>query len=82
MTAVSQFDFTCIDGIGNTMSSDIHEWSLNSDHSLLWRGLQKELHFEDGLDAEISREGETVKKIGIRESFCLLRINLKIWMPV
>lgn len=54
LAAVSRFDFTCIEGIGDTMSSNIQEWFRNSDHLLLWRGLQKELHFENGLDAETS----------------------------
>lgn len=56
MAAVSRFDFTRIDGIGDIMSSNIQEWFRNSDHLLLWRGLQKELHFENGLDAETSGE--------------------------
>ena len=54
LAAVSRFDFTCIEGIGDIMSSNIQEWFRNSDHLLLWRGLQKELNFKNGLDAEAS----------------------------
>ena len=57
------------------MSKNIQEWFRNSDHLLLWRGLQKELNFENGLDVKASREGESVKRIsnpakdaGIRNS--------------
>ncbi|NDO52062.1 NAD-dependent DNA ligase LigA [Lachnospiraceae bacterium MD335] len=56
LAAVSRFDFTCIEGIGDIMSSNIQEWFRNSDHLLLWRGLQKELYFESGLDGKTSRE--------------------------
>lgn len=56
LAAVSRFDFTCIEGIGDIMSKNIQEWFRNSDHLLLWRGLQKELHFENGLDAKTSGE--------------------------
>lgn len=75
LAAVSRFDFTCIEGIGDIMSKNIQEWFRNSDHLLLWRGLQKELNFENGLDVKASREGESVKRIsnpakdaGIRNS--------------
>lgn len=44
------------------MSSNLHEWFRNSDHLLLWSSLQKELHFENGLDAEASRDGERAGK--------------------
>lgn len=44
--AVNRFDFTQLTDIGETMSSNIHEWFRNSDHLLLWRTLQKEFTFE------------------------------------
>lgn len=62
LAAVDRFDFTCLDGIGDTMSRNIHEWFRNSDHLLLWRNLQKELNFENGLDAEASGDGERARK--------------------
>lgn len=62
LAAVSRFDFTCIEGIGDIMSSNIQEWFRNSDHLLLWRGLQKELHFENGLDAETSGEEKNMNE--------------------
>ena len=62
LAALDRFDFTCLEGIGNTMSSNLHEWFRNSDHLLLWGSLQKELHFENGLDAEASRDGERAGK--------------------
>ncbi len=46
LAALDRFDFTCLEGIGDTMSSNLHEWFRNSDHLLLWSSLQKELHFE------------------------------------
>ena len=91
LAAVSRFDFTCIEGIGDTMSSNIQEWFRNSDHLLLWRGLQKELHFENGLDAEASGEennmngtnnntfaGCTIVATGKLENFTRDGINAKI----
>jgi len=60
--ALDRFDFTCLEGIGDTMSNNIHEWFCNSDHLLLWRGLQKELHFENSLDADASGDGERARK--------------------
>jgi len=44
------------------MSGNIHEWFRNSDHLLLWHGLQKELHFKNGMDADASRDGERARK--------------------
>ncbi|EOS29343.1 DNA ligase, NAD-dependent [Lachnospiraceae bacterium A4] len=91
MAAVSRFDFTRIDGIGDIMSRNIQEWFRNSDHLLLWRGLQKELHFENGLDAETSGEennmnetinnkfaGCTIVATGKLENFTRDGINDKI----
>ena len=62
LAALDRFDFTCLEGIGDIMSSNIHEWFQNSDHLLLWRGLQKELHFENGLDAQTSGEENNMNK--------------------
>ena len=62
LAALDCFDFTCLEGIGDIMSSNIHEWFRNSDHLLLWRGLQKELHFENGLDAQTSGEENNMNK--------------------
>ena len=56
MAALNRFDFTCLEGIGDIMSGNIHAWFRNSDHLLLWRNLQKELKFENGMDAKTSRE--------------------------
>ena len=92
LAAVNRFDFTCLEGIGDIMSSSIHEWFRNSDNLLLWRGLQKELHFEDGLDAQASGEensmnettntrfaGCTIVATGTLENFTREGINAKIF---
>ena len=91
LAALDRFDFTCLEGIGDTMSSNLHEWFRNSDHLLLWGSLQKELHFENGLDAEASREennmnkttnntfaGCTIVATGKLENFTRDGINAKI----
>ncbi len=91
LAALDRFDFTCLEGIGDTMSSNLHEWFRNSDHLLLWSSLQKELHFENGLDAEASREennmnkttnntfaGCTIVATGKLENFTRDGINAKI----
>ena len=91
LTALDRFDFICLEGIGDIMSSNIHEWFRNSDHLLLWRGLQKELHFENGLDAKASGEennmnetnnntfaGCTIVATGKLENFTRDGINAKI----
>ena len=62
LAALDRFDFTCLEGIGDIMSTNIQEWFRNSDHLLLWRNLQKELNFENGLDAGASGEGERARK--------------------
>ena len=91
LAALDHFDFTCLEGIGDTMSINLHEWFRNSDHLLLWGSLQKELHFENGLDAEASREennmnkttnntfaGCTIVATGKLENFTRDGINAKI----
>lgn len=35
LAALDRFDFTCLEGIGDIMSSNIQEWFRNSDHLLL-----------------------------------------------
>ena len=62
LAALDRFDFTCLEGIGDIMSSSLHEWFRNPDHLLLWGSLQKELHFENGLDAKASEDGERAGK--------------------
>lgn len=47
LAAVDRFDFTCLEGIGSTMSGSIHEWFRDSNHLILWRTLQKEFTFEN-----------------------------------
>ena len=89
LAALDRFDFTCLEGIGSVMSSNIHEWFRNSDHILLWRNLQKELHFDNGLDAQASGEennmtnnstfaGCTIVATGKLENFTRDGINAKI----
>ena len=91
LAALDRFDFTCLEGIGDIMSSNIHEWFRNSDHLLLWRSLQKELHFENGLDAKASGEennmngtnnntfaGCTIVATGKLENFTRDGINARI----
>ena len=91
LAALDRFDFTCLEGIGNTMSSNLHKWFRNSDHLLLWGSLQKELHFENGLDAQASGEennmsettnnkfaGCTIVATGKLENFTRDGINAKI----
>ena len=92
LAAVERFDFTCLEGIGDIMSSNIHEWFRNSDNLLLWRGLQKELQFENGWDAKASGEenkmdkttnsrftGCTIVATGTLENFTREGINAKIF---
>ena len=91
LAALDRFDFTCLEGIGDTMSSNLHQWFRNSDHLLLWGSLQKELHFENGLDAQASGEennmsettnnkfaGCTIVATGKLENFTRDGINAKI----
>ena len=91
LAALDRFDFTCLEGIGDIMSANIQEWFRNSDHLLLWRNLQKELNFENGLDAEASGEennmngtnkntfsGCTIVATGKLENFTRDGINAKI----
>ncbi len=72
LAALDRFDFTCLEGIGNTMSGNIHEWFRNSDHLLLWRNLQKELHFENGLDADASGEENNVNGTNNKFAGCTI----------
>lgn len=91
LAALDRFDFTCLEGIGEVMSRSIHKWFRSSDHLLLWGSLQKELHFENGLDAETSGEennmngtnnntfaGCTIVATGKLENFTRDGINAKI----
>jgi len=91
LAALDRFDFTCLEGIGDIMSSNLHKWFRNSDHLLLWGSLQKELHFENGLDAQTSGEennmnettnntfaGCTIVATGKLENFTRDGINAKI----
>ena len=91
LAALDRFDFTCLEGIGDTMSSNLHQWFRNSDHLLLWGSLLKELHFENGLDAQASEEENnmsettnnkfaecTIVATGKLENFTRDGINAKI----
>ncbi len=91
LAALDRFDFTCLEGIGDIMSSNLHKWFRNSEHLLLWGSLQKELHFENGLDAQTSGEennmnettnntfaGCTIVATGKLENFTRDGINAKI----
>ncbi|NBI90907.1 NAD-dependent DNA ligase LigA [Lachnospiraceae bacterium] len=90
LAALDRFDFTCLEGIGDIMSSNLHKWFRNPDHLLLWGSLQKELHFENGLDAKASGEennmngtnnkfaGCTIVATGKLENFTRDGINAKI----
>ena len=91
LAALDRFDFTCLEGIGDIMSANIQEWFRNSDHLLLWRNLQKEFNFENGLDAGASGEennmngtnnstfaGCTIVATGKLENFTRDGINAKI----
>ena len=73
------------------MSSNLHKWFRNPDHLLLWGSLQKELHFENGLDAKASGKennmsettnnkfaGCTIVATGKLENFTRDGINAKI----
>ena len=62
LAALDRFDFTCLEGIGDIMSSNLHEWFRSPDHLLLWGNLQKELHFENGMDAQASGEENTMNE--------------------
>ena len=91
LAALDRFDFTCLEGIGNIMSSNLHKWFHNPNHLLLWGSLQNELHFENGLDAQTSGEennmnettnntfaGCTIVATGKLENFTRDGINAKI----
>ena len=62
LAALDRFDFTCLEGIGDIMSSNLHKWFRSPNHLLLWGSLQKELHFENGMDAQASGDGERAGK--------------------
>ena len=91
LAALDRFDFTCLEGIGDIMSSNLHKWFRNPDNLLLWGSLQNELHFENGLDAQTSGEennmnettnntfaGCTIVATGKLENFTRDGINAKI----
>ena len=91
LAALDRFDFTCLEGIGDIMSSNLHKWFRNPNNLLLWGSLQNELHFENGLDAQTSREennmnettnntfaGCTIVATGKLENFTRDGINAKI----
>lgn len=42
LAALDRFDFTCLEGIGEIMSSNLHEWFRSPNHLQLWGSLQKE----------------------------------------
>lgn len=92
LAALDRFDFTCLEGIGDIMSSNLHKWFRNPNHLLLWDSLQNELHFENGLDAKASGEennmngtnnstfaGCTIVATGTLENFTREGINAKIF---
>ena len=91
LAALDRFDFTCLEGIGDIMSSNLHKWFRNPNNLLLWGSLQNELHFENGLDAQTSGEennmnettnntfaGCTIVATGKLENFTRDGINAKI----
>ncbi len=91
LAALDRFDFTCLEGIGDIMSSNLHKWFRSPDHLMLWGSLQKELHFDNGLDAEASGEennmngtnnstfaGCTIVATGKLENFTRDGINARI----
>ena len=85
LAAMDRFDFTCLLDIGETMRNSIHEWFHDSDHILLWRTLQKELHFEERKEEEKMTEikktpfmGCTIVATGKLEHFTRDSINSKI----
>ena len=85
LAAMDRFDFTCLPDIGDTMRDNIHEWFHDSDHILLWRTLQKELHFEERKEDTIMKEiknnpfkGCTIVATGKLEHFTRDSINSKI----
>lgn len=91
LAALDGFDFTCLEGIGDIMNRNLHEWFRSPEHLLLWGSLQKELHFENGMDAQASGEennmnettnskfaGCTIVATGKLENFTRDGINAKI----
>ena len=85
LAAMDRFDFTCLQDIGETMRDNIHEWFHDSDHILLWRTLQKELHFTERKEENIMTEnknnpfaGCTIVATGKLEHFTRDGINSKI----
>ena len=72
LAALDRFDFTCLDGIGDIMSSSLHKWFRRSDHLLLWCSLQKELNFENGLDAQASGEENTMNGTNNKFAGCTI----------
>ena len=91
LAALDRFDFTCLEGIGDIMSSNLHKWFRNPNNLLLWGSLQNELHFENGLDAQTSGDennmnettnntfaGCTIVATGKLENFTRDGINAKI----
>lgn len=62
LAALDGFDFTYLEGIGDIMNRNLHEWFRSPEHLLLWGSLQKELHFENGMDAQASGEENTMNE--------------------
>jgi len=85
LAAMERFDFTCLQDFGETMRDNIHEWFRDSDHILLFRTLQKELHFEERKEENTMTEnknnpfaGCTIVATGKLNSFTRNDINSKI----
>ena len=84
LAAMDWFDFTCLDDFGGTMSRNIHDWFHNSDNVILWRTLQKELHFEERKEENTMTmksspfNGCTIVATGKLENFTRDSINNKI----
>ena len=85
LAAMDRFDFTCLQGFGETMHDNIHEWFHDSDHILLWRTLQKEFNFEERKEDNTMTEnknnpfaGCTIVATGKLEHFTRDGINSKI----
>lgn len=85
LAAMDRFDFTCLQDFGETLRDNIHEWFHDSEHILLFRNLQKELHFEERKEENNMTEnknnpfaGCTIVATGKLNNFTRDGINSKI----
>lgn len=81
--ALSGYDFTAIEGVGDVYNSSIHTWFTDENNINLWRNLQMEMNFEKTNTKESTEQvtvftGKTVVATGKLENFTRDSIHAKI----